>query len=73
MGFTGDGIAGRGPGYGIATIRVDGGDAQAVYCATKKARELAAENQSPILIEVNIGLVNPCSQCILRFTAESVC
>lgn len=26
----GDGIAGRGPSYGIATIRVDGGDARAV-------------------------------------------
>ena len=48
---TGDGIAGRGPSYGIATIRVDGGDAVAVYNATKEAKRLALETTSPILIE----------------------
>lgn len=26
--YAGDGVAGRGPGYGIASIRVDGGDVQ---------------------------------------------
>ena len=41
----GDGIAGRGPGYGIASLRVDGGDARAVYCATKEARRVATEQQ----------------------------
>lgn len=42
----GDGIAGRGPGYGIASVRVDGGDARAVYCATKEARRVAVEQQA---------------------------
>ena len=49
--FKGDGIASRGGGYGIKTIRVDGADALAVYAATKKARELATKTGEPILIE----------------------
>lgn len=49
--YHGDGIAGRGVGYGMHTIRVDGNDLFAVYNATKKARELAVENQVPVLIE----------------------
>lgn len=52
----GDGIASRGPAYGITTMRIDGGDARAVYCATKKARELAIERCCPILIEVRFGV-----------------
>lgn len=47
----GDGIAGRGPSYGIATVRVDGGDARAVYCATAEARSIALKQQVPVLIE----------------------
>ncbi|MBE0418761.1 thiamine pyrophosphate-dependent dehydrogenase E1 component subunit alpha [Pseudoalteromonas nigrifaciens] len=49
--FKGDGIASRGVGYGIKTIRVDGTDALAVYAATKKAREIAVITGEPILIE----------------------
>ena len=49
--FKGDGIASRGVGYGIKTIRVDGTDALAVYAATKKAREIAVSTGEPILIE----------------------
>ena len=49
--FNGDGIASRGIGYGIATIRVDGNDALAVYLATKAAREYAVKNNKPVLIE----------------------
>ena len=49
--FKGDGIASRGVGYGIKTIRVDGSDALAVYAATKKAREIAATHGEPVLIE----------------------
>lgn len=49
---TGDGIAGRGPSYGIASIRVDGGDARAVYNATAEARKIAVANSCPVLIEV---------------------
>lgn len=49
--FKGDGIASRGVGYGIKTIRVDGADALAVYAATKKAREIATTKGEPVLIE----------------------
>ncbi|AWL11872.1 3-methyl-2-oxobutanoate dehydrogenase (2-methylpropanoyl-transferring) [Saliniradius amylolyticus] len=49
--FAGDGIASRGLGYGVKTIRVDGNDAFAVYAATKKAREIALEENAPVLIE----------------------
>ncbi|MGO2128403.1 MAG: thiamine pyrophosphate-dependent dehydrogenase E1 component subunit alpha [Pseudoalteromonas prydzensis] len=49
--FKGDGIASRGVGYGIKTIRVDGADALAVYAATKKAREITTTTGEPILIE----------------------
>ncbi|WJG07673.1 thiamine pyrophosphate-dependent dehydrogenase E1 component subunit alpha [Aliiglaciecola sp. LCG003] len=49
--FAGDGIASRGIGYGVKTIRVDGNDVLAVYAATKKAREMAIAHQCPVLIE----------------------
>lgn len=49
--YKGDGIASRGVGYGIDTIRVDGNDIAAVHRATKEARQLAIENQKPVLIE----------------------
>ncbi|XP_055905591.1 2-oxoisovalerate dehydrogenase subunit alpha, mitochondrial [Eupeodes corollae] len=49
--YKGDGIAGRGPAYGIATIRVDGTDIFAVYNATKLAREYVLKNNKPVLIE----------------------
>ncbi len=50
--YRGDGIASRGIGYGIDTIRVDGNDIWAVREATKKARELALQDGGkPVLIE----------------------
>jgi 2-oxoisovalerate dehydrogenase E1 component alpha subunit len=49
--FAGDGIASRGIGYGIKTIRVDGNDVMAVYAATAKAREIALTEHCPVLIE----------------------
>lgn len=49
--FAGDGIASRGIGYGVPTIRVDGNDALAVYMATHRARQLALEEKTPVLIE----------------------
>jgi len=49
--FKGDGIASRGLGYGIRTIRVDGNDVLAVYSASQKARQIALEHQCPVLIE----------------------
>ena len=49
--YRGDGVASRGPGYGMCTIRVDGNDIFAVYNATKKAREIAVQQSRPVLIE----------------------
>jgi 2-oxoisovalerate dehydrogenase E1 component alpha subunit len=49
--YRGDGIASRGVGYGMATIRVDGNDLLAVLDVTKKARKYAIENSAPVLIE----------------------
>jgi len=49
--FAGDGIASRGIGYGVPTIRVDGNDVLAVYAATQKARKLALSENCPVLIE----------------------
>ncbi|MBT1449534.1 thiamine pyrophosphate-dependent dehydrogenase E1 component subunit alpha [Glaciecola sp. XM2] len=49
--FAGDGIASRGIGYGIKTIRIDGNDVLAVYQATKLAREIALKETCPVLIE----------------------
>lgn len=50
--YRGDGIASRGVGYGIDTIRVDGNDIFAVREVTSRARQMALENGGkPILIE----------------------
>lgn len=49
--YRGDGIASRGPGYGMVTIRVDGNDIFAVYNVTKAAREIAVKESRPVLIE----------------------
>ena len=49
--YKGDGIASRGIGYGIKTIRVDGNDLLAVHAATMAARDFAVTNNAPVLIE----------------------
>ena len=50
--YRGDGIASRGVGYGIDTIRVDGNDIFAVREVTAKAREMALEGGGkPVLVE----------------------
>lgn len=50
--YRGDGIASRGVGYGIDTVRVDGNDVWAVREVTKQARQMAlADGGRPILIE----------------------
>ncbi|GAA5964636.1 hypothetical protein JCM21900_005002, partial [Sporobolomyces salmonicolor] len=49
--YAGDGIAARGPGYGIETVRVDGNDPLAVYLACKEARRKAVEAKKPVLVE----------------------
>lgn len=49
--YEGDGIAAKGPSYGIHTVRVDGNDVFAVYNATKKAKQYCIENNRPVIIE----------------------
>ena len=48
----GDGIVVKGLAYGIRSIRVDGNDVLAVYDVVRTAREMAIQEQKPILIEV---------------------
>ena len=50
--YAGDGIAARGPAFGIPTLRVDGHDPVAVYNATKAARELIIAEKTPVLLEL---------------------
>jgi len=51
--YKGDGIASRGAGYGIESIRVDGNDIFAVRAAIKESRRKALENGGkPILVEM---------------------
>ena len=53
--YKGDGIAIRGPAYGMSTIRVDGNDVFAVYNATKEAREIAVrESREEICLSIII-------------------
>lgn len=49
--FKGDGIADRGKGYGILSMKIDGNDALAVFQAVKEAREHIVKNKEPVLIE----------------------
>ena len=49
--YKGNGIASRGVGYGIKTIRIDGNDIMAVLTATQLARAYALEHSAPVLIE----------------------
>lgn len=49
--YAGDGIVSRAPGYGMAAIRVDGGDMFAVHAAVREARAYALKHQAPVLIE----------------------
>jgi len=50
--YGGDGIAARGPAFGIPTVRVDGNDLVAVYTATKEARRMCVEEKTPVLLEL---------------------
>ena len=49
--YRGDGVAARGPSYGIPTVRVDGNDVLAVYNAVKGAREICLSQFKPVLVE----------------------
>lgn len=49
--YVGNGIASRGVGYGMKTIRIDGNDILAVMKAVQLARAHAVEHSEPVLIE----------------------
>jgi len=50
--YRGDGIARRGVGYGVTSVRVDGNDIWATMHATEEARKFAHENNRPVLLEL---------------------
>lgn len=47
----GDTVAGKGPAYGMRTLKVDGNDALAVYAAVQHARQQIVTHREPFLIE----------------------
>jgi 2-oxoisovalerate dehydrogenase E1 component alpha subunit len=49
--YKGNGIASRGVGYGIKTLRIDGNDILAVIKAVQWAREYALTENAPVIIE----------------------
>lgn len=49
--FRGDSIAGKGPAYGINTLKVDGNDVLAVYNSVKYARDFILKNKEPFFLE----------------------
>jgi 2-oxoisovalerate dehydrogenase E1 component alpha subunit len=49
--YYGDGIAARGPGYGIDTVRVDGNDVLAVLSAVRAAKKRCLESGRGVLLE----------------------
>lgn len=49
--YKGNGIASRGVGYGIKTIRIDGNDILAVIKAVQTARDYALKESAPVIIE----------------------
>jgi len=51
--YHGDGIASRGPAYGIDTVRVDGNDVLAVYGAVQEARRRCLEQGRAVLVEAS--------------------
>ncbi len=49
--YHGDGIAARGPGYGVDTVRVDGNDVLAVLGAVREARQRCITGGRAVLVE----------------------
>lgn len=50
--YAGDGIAGRGPGYGMPAARIDGSDLLAVLSGVAAARAAVATTCRPFLVEL---------------------
>lgn len=57
--FAGDGIAARGPGYGVKTYRCDGNDFFAVHDVVTRARKHCLEGKGPVLIEAMTYRMGP--------------
>lgn len=68
--LAGDGVVVRGQAYGIRSIRVDGNDALAVYNSVRTARQMAVNEQRPILIEVrtDVWLINVLANLLVSGT-----
>lgn len=49
--FASEGIASKGAGYGIKTMRIDGNDFVAVYIAVTQAKAICLQGKGPVLIE----------------------
>ena len=47
-------LSGRGVGFGITSLRVNGMDPLAVYVAMEKAQEIARSGQGPVVIEAEV-------------------
>jgi hypothetical protein len=62
--YRGDGIAARGVGYGMDTIRVDGNDIFAVYNATSLARKKCVEESK---------VLSQCMHALLTTSTHSQC
>jgi 2-oxoisovalerate dehydrogenase E1 component alpha subunit len=52
-------VAYRGPGYGMASVSVDGTDPLAVYRVVREAAERARAGEGPTLIESNVARLTP--------------
>src|ERR671927_128244 len=52
-------VAYRGPGYGMASVSVDGTDALAVYRVVREAADRARAGEGPTLIEANVARLTP--------------
>ena len=70
--YFGDGIAARGAGYGIDTIRVDGNDVLAVLSATREARRRCVESGRGVLLEAMTYRYGPQNFLISRFSQTVV-
>ena len=57
--YASDGIAPRGIAFGMPTIRVDGNDIMAMYLATQQARQIAIEQNRPVMIEAMTYRIGP--------------
>ena len=52
-------VAYRGPGYGMASVSVDGTDPLAVYRVVRQAADRARAGEGPTLVEANVARLTP--------------